>query len=68
MLKNWNHDLVHQLSEISDALWRMKEFQKNSRGCKRCTKMWKDLEDCFEEASQMLVDELTQHVKERRFN
>ena len=68
MLKDLNHDLVHQLSETSDSIWRMKQYHKNSQDCERCQKIWKTLENDFEKASKMLADELARHIKENKFD
>jgi len=67
MLKNHNHDLVKQLSEISSSLWRMDEYMKNAKGCDRCTAMWKKIKDNLEKISGMLVEEINNHSKEGRF-
>ncbi|OGE83409.1 MAG: hypothetical protein A3B23_02525 [Candidatus Colwellbacteria bacterium RIFCSPLOWO2_01_FULL_48_10] len=67
MLKDWNHDLVQQLSETSDSLWRMKEYAKNSTGCDNCSAMWSALEADYEKHVKSLVSEITRHVKEGRF-
>ena len=69
MLKNHNHDLVHALSEKSDALWRYKnEYLKNSQGCEHCIKMWKALEADDEKHVMMLVEEIRRHLNEGRFD
>lgn len=67
MLKNHNHDLIKQLSEISSSLWRMDEYMKNAKGCGRCTKMWSKIKDHLEKVSGMLVEEINSHSKEGRF-
>mgnify|MGYP001583024800 FL=1 len=67
-MKNWNHDLVHQLSEDLDSLWRYREYLKNSRGCGHCTSMWKKFEKMDQEKVKMLREEIGRHVKERRFD
>lgn len=67
-MKNWNHDLVHQLSEDLDSLWRYEDYLKNSKGCGRCTAMWKKCRKFDEEKVEMLRKEIEQHVKEKRFD
>lgn len=67
-MKNWNHDLVHQLSEDLDSLWRYKQYLKASRGCRHCTVMWKKFVKIDEEKVKMLRDEVARHVKEKRFD
>jgi hypothetical protein len=69
MLKNYNHDLLHSLSEKSDAVWRYKkEFLKNASGCDACAKLWKKLMEDDEKHIGMLKEEIERHVKGNRFN
>jgi len=68
MLKDWNHDLVQQLSETSDSVWRMKEYMRNSKGCEHCMKLWGQLEKDYEAHVKTLSDEIARHVKEGRFD
>ena len=67
-MKNHNHDLVQQLSEDLDSLWRYKTYLRNAKGCSRCVAMWKKFVKVDEEKVQMLRDEVFRHVKERRFD
>ena len=68
MLKNWNHDLVKQLSEVSSGLWRMGEYVKNAEGCDQCSTLWGKTKDHLEAISEMMVGEINRHSKENRFN
>lgn len=67
MLKNHNHDLIKQLSEVSSSLWRMDEYMKNAKGCDRCLKIWKKIKNDLEEISKILVEEINNHCKEGKF-
>ncbi len=68
MLKDYNHDLVKQLSITSSGLWRIKkEYKKNAAGCGRCKKLWSDVERKLEEVSALLIKEITSHIKEGKF-
>lgn len=66
-MKNWNHDLVHQLSEDLDSLWRYRDYLKNSRGCRDCTVMWRKCEKLDREKVKVLREEISRHVKGGRF-
>lgn len=68
MLKDWNHDLIQQLSETSDSVWRMKEYMRNSKACSHCSAMWEKLEKDYEGHVKMIAEEISRHVKEDRFN
>jgi len=68
MLKDHNHDLVQQLSEISDSLWRIGLYKKNAEGCDSCMAMWDKMENDYESHVEMLKEEISKHVKEERFD
>lgn len=69
MLKDWNHDLVHALSEKNDALWRYSNhYFKASEGCEHCTNLWKTLEDDDTKHVEMLTQEIKRHFDEARFD
>lgn len=67
-MNNWNHDLVHQLSEDLDSLWRYEDYLKNSQGCGHCSTMWRKLKELDEEKVEMLRQEIERHVNEKRFD
>ncbi len=68
MLKDWNHDLVHQMSEISDSLWRMRDYAKSASGCSHCSALWAKLEADYESHVKLLTEEIKRHVAENRFD
>ncbi len=69
MLKDYNHDLVHALSEKNDAVWRYhRENIKNSQGCESCVNLWKKLMDDDNAHIEMLKKEIAKHIKENRFD
>ena len=67
MLKNHNHDLVHQLSETSDSIWRMKEYLENANGCDSCQALWNEIMNDCERHADLLKKEIARHVGENRF-
>lgn len=66
-MKNHNHDLIHQLSEDLDSLWRYKEYKRNAKGCRHCLHMWQRLEELDQAKVTLLREEIERHVKEKRF-
>lgn len=68
MLKDWNHDLVHELSEISDSLWRMDLYSKAAQGCRDCSALWEKLRADYEDHVKLLTEEIKRHISENRFN
>ncbi len=67
-MKNHNHDLIHQLSENADSIWRYDEYIKNAEGCQYCASMWSKLKEMDMEAEKMLIEEIRRHVSENRFD
>lgn len=66
-MKNNDHDLVHQLSEKLDSLWRYDDYIKNSKDCKECAALWKKLKKSDLEMVGMLKEEIKSHVKSGKF-
>lgn len=67
MLKDHNHDLIHQLSETSDSLWRIEDYIAASQGCDYCANIWKTIKADHEKHVKLLTDEIVRHAKEDRF-
>lgn len=67
-MKNHNHDLVQQLSENADSIWRYDEYIKNAEGCGFCDSLWAKLKEMDMEAEKMLLEEIKRHVGENRFD
>lgn len=67
-MKNHNHDLIQQLSENADSLWRYDDYLKNAQGCAHCTAIWKRLKKMDQEAEKLLLKEVERHIKEKRFD
>lgn len=67
-MKNHNHDLVQQLSENADSIWRYEEYMKNAEGCQHCTDLWAKLKKIDMEAEMMLLEEIKRHVAQNRFD
>ena len=60
-MKNHNHDLIQQLSENADSIWRYEEYIKNAG-------LWAKLKEMDMEAEKMLLEEIKRHVTENRFD
>ncbi|MBI4119623.1 MAG: hypothetical protein HY456_02125 [Parcubacteria group bacterium] len=66
-MKDHNHDLIQQLSENADSLWRYDDYIKSAEGCAACVALWKKLKKMNGEIETMLMKEIERHVKEKRF-
>lgn len=67
-MKNHNHDLVHQLSENADSIWRYDEYIKNAEGCEHCLAVWSKLKAMNMEIENALIEEVKRHMDEKRFD
>lgn len=68
MLKNTNHDLVQQLSEISDSVWRMDLYKKSAKQCVSCSKLWQALRKDYDRQIALIAAEIKKHCKEDKFS
>ena len=68
MLKDYNHDLIQQLSEISDSSWRMEAYAKTAGECEHCLGLWKKLQADYDEHIKLITEEIKRHVAENRFD
>lgn len=66
-MKNNNHNLIQQLSEDLDSLWRYKQYLKDGKNCKNCQKIWETCQKLDEEKIKLLQSEITKHVKDSIF-
>lgn len=62
MLKNRDHNLIHQLSEISDSLWRIEKYYlEEAKGCDSCLDLWRKLYQDYEDHIFRLSEEVKKH-------
>ena len=66
MMKNWQHNILHQLSETMDSLWRMDQYIKDAKeeGKEEDVEFWKDFRGTLENQLKMLRERLEKVVKE----
>ncbi|MBI2633923.1 MAG: hypothetical protein HYW80_01275 [Parcubacteria group bacterium] len=67
-MKNHNHDLVHQLSETLDSIWRFDTYLKASEGCGSCSALWQKMKNDYQAFEGLLVAEIKKHIEEGRFD
>lgn len=69
MMKNCNHDLIQQLSECMDSLWRYDEYIKNAqeKGCGKCVELWQKMKELTKEQIKLLKQYLEECIKEGKF-
>gem|GEM_PF-694030 len=60
MVKNSQHNLIHQLSETMDSIWRMKLYQEDAQKDNRPEEVefWKKFKETLEKQVAMLKEQL----------
>ncbi len=66
MMKNCQHNLIHQLSETADSSWRMDQYIKDAEAesCSWGIEFWKEYKESLEKQVMMLKEQLEKVVKE----
>ena len=69
MIKNCHHNLIHQLSETMDSLWRMDTYIKDAQeeNCQEGVEFWQEFKKTLENQLEMLKKQLEKIVKEEGF-
>ena len=65
MFPNTYHDLLHQLSEVLDSLWRMREYKENAEkeGRPEIKEFWEKMEKMLQQEVEMLKEQLEKLIK-----
>lgn len=65
MFKNQDHNLIHQISEISDSVWRIeRHYLDEAKNCDACVNLWRTLHEDYEKHIELLSTELKRHLNE----
>ena len=63
-LHDLHHNLVQELSELADSVWRYdKHYTSDARSCSRCQALWEKLTERHSQDVRDLKDEIAAHVK-----
>lgn len=65
-MKNCQHNLIHQLSETMDSLWRMEQYIKDAEAenCSWGVEFWKKYKESLEKQTMVLKEQLEKVIKE----
>jgi hypothetical protein len=64
LLENYNYDLVQELGELLQGVWRIDEYLKDAGGkCDDCGKIWQDVRKQKEYLIEKVRQELVNHAK-----
>lgn len=62
---NHHHNLVQQLSELMDSVWRYDRYYKeDSKDCPQCVALWESLHKRHEEDINNLKKHIADHVRQ----
>ena len=66
MIKNCQHNLIHQLSETMDSLWRIEQYKEDAReeNCEADEEFWEQFKETLEKQIEMLKIQLENTIKE----
>ena len=69
MVKNCHHNVIHQLSETLDSLWRMEMYIKDAQNenCQDGVIFWQNYKKTLENQVEMLKKQLIKIIKEEDF-
>lgn len=63
-VSNLHHNLIQQLSELMDSVWRYENFyKKDAAQCSDCQALWEKLQKRHEEDIDLLKEELAKHLR-----
>jgi len=65
MIKNYQHNIIHQLSETLDSLWRMDQYLEDARkeGYQEGIDFWNEYRESLEKQIEILKEELKKTAK-----
>lgn len=67
-MKNANFDLVHALTNKSDALNVYDRYIQDSQGCSHCQDLWRQVKQDDRKHQEMLLAEVSRHAKEGKLD
>lgn len=64
MLKNINYNLLEEITELSQSLYRYDTYMKDaeSAGCGECLDLWRELRERHEQDLDRLLKHFKQHI------
>ena len=66
-MKNHDHDMVHELSERLDSLWRYDQYIENAAGNRSLENFWKKVKKQERANITSLKRLISEHVKKKCF-
>ncbi|MGI9535104.1 MAG: hypothetical protein ACR2NW_09140 [Thermodesulfobacteriota bacterium] len=66
-MQNHDHDMVHELSQRIDSLWRYDQYIANAEGNKSLENLWKKLKKQERSNITSLKRMISDHVKKKCF-
>ena len=63
MVPNHHHNLIQQLSELMDSVWRYDTYSGDAASCEECQALWGKLKERHNEDIAMLKKHIADHAK-----
>ncbi|HEB14151.1 MAG TPA: hypothetical protein ENI09_01945 [candidate division WWE3 bacterium] len=64
MVSDHHHNLIQQLSELMDSVWRYdKYYKQDAKNCKDCQDLWERLHQRHQEDIDLLKHHIAEHVE-----
>jgi hypothetical protein len=68
LIENFNYDLIEELSELLQSVWRVDAYLKDAGGkCDDCGRIWQDVRKQKELLIEKIRQEIVHHAKDGRF-
>lgn len=68
LVENYNYDLMQELTELLQGVWRIDTYLKDAGGkCDDCGKIWQDVRKQKEYLIEKLRQEIVNHAKNGQF-
>lgn len=62
MVPNHHHNLIQQISELMDSVWRYDIYSGDAASCTECQTLWGQLKERHNEDIAMLKKHLAAHM------
>ncbi|KKW25095.1 MAG: hypothetical protein VE99_C0003G0020 [candidate division Kazan bacterium GW2011_GWC1_52_13] len=62
MVPNHHHNLIQQISELMDSVWRYDTYSGDAASCEACQALWVKLKERHNEDIAMLKKHLAEHT------
>lgn len=66
-IANHDHDMIHELSKLLDAVWRYDQYIANAEDKPKLQKFWKDQKENDQKQVERLKELIKEHISDGCF-